>query len=274
MIHKKIKIALIQTASGMSKEANIKKAIENIEKAGAEKAQIICLTESFNTWFFPQEINIANFSLAESIPGFTINEMIKVAKRLAVYLIVPIFEVDNRHYYNTAVVINPVGEIIGKYRKNHIPQNAGFQEKYYFRPGNLGYPVFETPFCKFGISICWDHWFVEPQRAYGIKGCHIVFSPTAIGYCDFADVHIDKDYLEIWKTMFRGQCIQNGIYMAIANRVGKERSVDFFGLSAIYGPKGNTVASLDDKEGNLVTEIDISECDEWMNHQQFWRDLR
>jgi N-carbamoylputrescine amidase len=274
MTHKNVKIGLIQTASSMLKEENINKTIASIEEAAAQKAQIICLMETFNTWYFPQEININNFSLAETVPGYTVDKMAAVAKRLNVYLIVPIFEVENRHYYNTSVVINSGGNIIGKYRKNHIPQNAGFQEKYYFKPGNLGYPVFETPFCKFGISTCWDHWFVEPQRAYGIQGCHIVFSPTAQGYCDFADVHIDKDYIEIWKTMFRGQCIQNGVYIAIANRVGKEKSVDFFGNSIIYGPKGNTVASLGEKEGVLVTEIDINQCEEWMRHQQFWRDLR
>lgn len=274
MIPKKVNVALIQAAASTDKVANIEKAVTNIEQAAAKQAQIICLTESFSTWFFPQEINIANFALAETVPGPTINKLAKVAKQLNVYLISPLFEVENRHYYNTAVVINPDGEIVGKYRKNHIPQNAGFQEKYYFRPGNLGYPVFETPWCRFGISICWDHWFVEPQRAYGIQGCHIVFSPTALGYCDFADVHIDKDYLEIWKTMFRGQCIQNGIYIAVANRVGKEQSVNFFGQSAIYGPKGNTVACLDEQEDILVTEVDVYKCEEWMNHQQFWRDLK
>jgi N-carbamoylputrescine amidase len=274
MISKNVTIGLIQSSAAISKEENIDKAITNIEKAAVKGAQIICLGEMFGSLYFPHSISINNFSLAETIPGFTTNKMAAVAKRLGVYLIVPIFEVEDRCYYNTAAVINPDGSIVGKYRKNHIPQNAGFQEKYYFKPGNLGYPVFETPFCKFGISICWDHWFVEPQRAYGIQGCHIVFSPTAVGYCDFSDVHIDKDYLEIWKTMFRGQCIQNGIYIAVANRVGKEQSVGFFGNSAVYAPRGNTVASLDEDEGVLVTEIDVNQCETWMRHQQFWRDLR
>jgi len=269
-----VKIGLIQNHASTSKEENIKNAIINIEEAASKKAQIICLSETFNTLYFPNEINIKNFSLAESVSGFTVNKMASVAKRLHVYLIVPIFEVENRCFYNTAIVINPEGNIIGKYRKNHIPQNAGFQEKYYFKPGNLGYPVFETPFCKFGISICWDHWFVEPQRAYGIQGCHIVFSPSAIGYCNFADVHIDKDYLEIWKTMFRGQCIQNATYIAVVNRVGKENTVNFFGNTAVYSPKGDTVASLGENAGTLITEIDVNQCEEWMKHQQFWRDLR
>lgn len=273
MTIKNVKIGLVQAAASSVKQKNIDKAIINITKAAEQGAKIVCLQELFNTLYLAQHISINNFSLAETIPGFTTHQMCPVARKLKLYLIVPIFESDSRHYYNTAVVIDPEGEIIGKYRKTHIPQNAGYQEKYYFRPGNIGYPVFDTPYCKFGISICWDHWFVEAQRAYGKQGCHIVFSPTAIGFCNHPDVYIDQDYLEVWRTMLRGQCIQNGIYLAIANRTGKEENIDFYGKSAVFGPRGNVVAELDDQEKVLVTEIDVNKCNEWMDHQQFWRDL-
>jgi N-carbamoylputrescine amidase len=269
-----VKIGLIQAKASPDKQENIDKAIINIKEAAAKGAKIICLQELFNTLYLAQEINIANFSLAEQIPGFTTHQLCPLAKKLRIYLIVPIFEVENRHFYNSAVVIDPEGEIIGKYRKNHIPQNAGYQEKYYFRPGNLGYPVFETPYCKFGISLCWDQWFVEPQRAYGKQGCHIVFSPTAVGFCNYTDVYIDNDYLEIWKTMFKGQCIQNGIYFAVANRVGRENNIEFYGQSAVYAPRGDVVEELGDEEDILIADIDLDKCREWIDHQQFWRDIR
>lgn len=269
-----VKIGLIQFAGSSHKQENIDKAIVAIEKAAAKGAKIICLQELFNTLYVAQEININNFSLAESIAGFTIHQLCPLAKKLNIYLIAPIFEVENRHFYNTAVVINSEGEVVGKYRKNHIPQNAGYQEKYYFRPGDLGYPVFETPFCKFGISICWDHWFVEPQRAYGKQGCHIVFSPTATGFCNYPDVYIDEDYLGVWRAMVKGQCIQNGFYFAVVNRVGRENNIRFYGKSAIYAPRGDVVAELGDKEEVLVADINIDKCKEWVEHQQFWRDIR
>lgn len=274
MSAKNVRIGLIQTVGSVVKQENIDKAIAYVEKAAADGAQIVCLQELFNTLYLAQDINRANFSLAETVPGFTTHQMCPVAKKLKVYLIVPIFEEDERHFYNTAVIIDPDGEIIGKYRKNHIPHNAGYQEKYYFRPGNLGYPVFETPYCKFGISICWDQWFVEAQRAYGKQGCHIVFSPTATGFCDEDGVYIDEDYFDVWQTMIKGHCIQNGIYMAVINRVGLEKNTNFYGKSAVYGPRGSVEGSLDEKEGVLVTEIDVNKCEEWMNHQQFWRDIR
>jgi len=271
---KNVKIGLVQTAGSAVKQDNLDKTIINIKKAASDGAKIVCLQELCNTLYLAQEINIDNFSLAETVPGFTTHQLCPVAKKLNIYIIVSLFEEENRHFYNTAVVINPDGEIIGKYRKNHIPQNVRYQEKYYFRPGNLGYPVFETPYCKFGISICWDQWFVEAQRAYGKQGCHIVFSPTANGFCAYKDIYMDEGYFEAWQTMIKGHCIQNGIFMAVANRVGVEKDLEFYGRSGIYGPRGNIVAQIDNEEGTLVAEIDVNESENWIRHQQFWRDIR
>lgn len=269
---KNVKIGLIQTRCSDNQNSNIQKTISYIHEVATKGAQIVCLQEVFGHLYFPQTMNVQHFELAEPENGPTIQKLSAVAKQHQIYLIVPIFEIENNHYYNTAIVLNPEGRMEGKYRKTHIPLNTGYQEKYYFKPGNLGYPVFKTPLCTFGISICWDHWFVETQRAYALQGCEIVFSPTALGSCNFAEAHIDASYQEIWETMLRGQCIQNGIFMAVMNRTGKEENIDFWGNSLVCDPKGKVIEKLDSQEGVLVADINLTTCHEWLTHQQFFRD--
>ncbi len=269
-----IKIGLVQISCTENTNQNIEKTIAYIKKAKEQGAQIVCLQEVFSEIYFPQDINDASFELAQPIDSPLIQIMSEAAKKNDVCLIVPFFEKDNDSYYNTSVVLNSQGEVAGKYRKNHIPQNNGYQEKYYFKPGNLGFPVFKINDCRFGISICWDHWFTETQRAYGKQGCDIVFSPTALGFCDFSGAHIDKNYQKIWKKMIQGQCIQNGIYMVVVNRTGIEKGIQFWGNSLVCDPKGNIISNLDSDEGVLVVNIDLNIGRNWLSHQQFWRDVR
>lgn len=269
------KIALVQMSCSKDKNDNIKKAVRLISKAADGGAKIVCLPEIFFNTYFPQHLDINYFELAETIPGHTIDALSKIVREKKIYLIAPIFEKENdRVFYNTAVLIDPDGNISGKYRKNHIPHNEGYQEKYYFCPGNLGYPVFETPHGNISVSICWDHWFVETQRIYALNGADIIFSPTALGLCDFHSTKINKKYMEKWEVMLRGQAIQNGVFLAVNMRTGVEDKIDFCGGSFVADPNGEIISKLGVEEDILYADIDLDLVRLRHTHQQFLRDRR
>lgn len=268
-------IGLIQNACKIQIRDNVCKIEELVNKACKAGAKIICLQEVSFSPYMATTINMDNFKLAVAWNDYPINDFAGLAKKLGVCLIVPFFEKEERAFYNTAICFGPDGEILGKYRKNHIPVNSGFQEKYYFRPGNLGYPIIETPWAKIGISICWDHWFPEVQRIYGIKGAEILFSPTALAYCDTPAAKLDLPYKETWMTMLKGQAITNGFYLALINRVGVEGHLNFFGSSFVVAPNGQVLAQLNEEEENyLIAELDLDAVGKWHIHQQFVRDRR
>lgn len=272
---KKVTIGLVQNACGADIKENLEKMellINNASKAGA---QIVCLQELSYTPYIATGMNIDNFKFAVGCGDYPISDFSKLAQKLKICLITPFFEKEEHAFYNSAVCFGTDGEILGKYRKNHIPLNSGFQEKYYFRQGNLGYPIIETPWAKIGISICWDHWFPEVQRIYGVKGAEILFTPTALGYCDRPEAYLDSSYKDTWLTMLRGQTITSGFYMAMVNRVGAEGHLDFFGSSFVAAPNGQIIKQLNEKEENfLVAELDLESVQKWHTHQQFIRDRR
>jgi len=271
----KVAIGLIQNACKKSIKENVQKIEGLIHKAHKMGSQIICLQELSYLPYMATAMNIENFQLAATWHSYPINHFMRLAKKLEACLIVPFFEQERYAYYNSAVCIGPNGTILGKYRKNHIPLNSGFQEKYYFRPGNLGYPVIKTPWANIGLSICWDHWFPEVQRIYGIKGAEIVFTPTAIGYCDRPEAHLDRSYKGTWMTMLRGQAITGGFYLAMVNRVGIEGHLNFYGSSFVAAPDGQILSQLDEKKDScLVLELDLALVRKWHVHQQFVRDRR
>lgn len=272
---RKIKIGLIQNACNATIGDNVCKIEELIGKACAAKVKIVCLQEVSFTPYMAIDMNTDNFKLAVAWDEYPVNHFAQLAKKHGICLIVPFFEKEELAFYNTAICFGQDGKILGKYRKNHIPLNSGFQEKYYFRPGNLGYPVIETPWAKIGISICWDHWFPEVQRIYGVKGAEILFSPTALAYCDTPVVKLDRSYKETWMTMLRGQAVTNGFYLAVVNRVGTEGQLNFFGSSFISAPDGKVLAQLNEEEENcLIAEFDLDAVGKWHIHQQFVRDRR
>ncbi|HJO96017.1 MAG TPA: nitrilase-related carbon-nitrogen hydrolase [Victivallales bacterium] len=272
---KNIKIGLVQSISTNNKRDNLDKLENYIVQSAEQGAKIVSLQELANTTYIAQEQNITNFDLAEDYNGASLKWAEKLSGQLEIYLLLPYFERDVVTYYNTVALFNPEGKLIGKYRKNHIPQNTNYQEKYYFKPGNLGYPVFNTEYGKIGVSICWDHWFPEVQRIYGIKGADIVFSPTAIGFSNSKECFIDSEYKEIWQKMLTGQAITGGFYFAIINKVGIEKYINFYGSSFIISPRGKIVGELNETdEGVLVREIDIEAARSWKVHQQFTRDRR
>lgn len=272
---RKTTIGLIQNKCNDKIKENVQKIEHLVRKAHKAGAEIVCLQELSYTPYIATEMNINYFRLAATLEDYPIDNFARLAKKLGICLIVPFFEREKHAFYNTAVCFGPDGEVLGKYRKNHIPLNTGFQEKYYFRPGNLGYPIIKTPWAKIGISICWDHWFPEVQRIYAIKGAEILFSPTAVAYCDTPTARLDRPYKETWLTMLRGQAVTSGFYLAMINRVGLEGHLDFFGSSFVAAPNGQILAQLNEKEENcLIIKLDLGAVGKWHAHQQFIRDRR
>jgi N-carbamoylputrescine amidase len=252
------------------KEAIIQKHIPFIEDAGKQGVQILCLQEIFNTPYFCPGQDAKWYASAESIPGPTIEQMQEYAKKYQMVMVVPIFEKEQAGVlYNSAAVIDADGKYIGKYRKTHIPHTAGFWEKFFFRPGNLGYPVFETAYAKIGVYICYDRHFPEGARALGLNGAEIVYNPSAT-------VKGLSQYL--WKLEQPAHAVANGYFMGCINRVGIEKPWnlgEFYGSSYFVDPRGQIVAiASEDKDELLVTEIDLELIDEVRATWQFFRDRR
>ncbi len=228
-------------------------------------AQIICFQELFTTHWFPREMNKRNFSLAENVDGYTIGAMQGLAEEAGAVLICPIFEVEEDSYYNSAVVIDAGGEILGSYRKIHVPQIPLWEERYYFSPGNHGFPVFETKFAPIGIQICWDNFFPEGSRILALKGAKILFSPTAAAFASQRK----------WETVISSNAIANGIYSFRVNRVGSEEKQDFYGRSFCISPEGELLdRPTGMKDSIALIEIDLRNVDKARKEWPFLKDRR
>lgn len=260
-----IKLAGIQISCSEEKSRNIEKAIKFAEIAIERGAQIVCFQELFTTHWFPREMNPRHFSLAEGIEGPTIRRIQRLAETKEVVFICPIFEREGESYYNSAVVIDAGGKILGVYRKIHIPQIPLWEEKYYFSSGNLGFPVFRTKFAAIGIQICWDNFFPEGSRILTLKGAQIIFSPTAAAFAS----------QEKWRTVIAGNAMANGVYILRVNRVGSEEKQDFYGRSFCVSPEGELLdRPTGMKEGILLVEIDLRKIERVRKEWPFLRDRR
>jgi beta-ureidopropionase len=274
--------ALIQAAAGESitpamSLADIKKALIDrhvalIKEAAERGAQVCCLQELFFGPYFCAEQDAKWYELAEEIPsGPTIRLMQELAKKHGMVLIVPIIEVESPSaYYNAAAVIDHKGQYLGKYRKHHIPHlHPGFWEKFYFLPGNGGYPVFDTPFGRIGVYICYDRHFPEGARELGLAGAEIVFNPSAT-------VAGLSEYL--WRLEQPAHAVANQYFVGAINRVGFEQpwSIgEFYGSSYFCDPRGQFIASASrDKTEVLIADLDREMIDEVRNIWQFYRDRR
>jgi beta-ureidopropionase len=257
--------------------AQISKAMEEkhlpyIEEAGKKGVQILCLEEVFNGPYFCPSQDAKWCDIAEAIPdGPTIQRMQKLAKKHEMVIIVPIYEREMAGvYYNTAAVIDADGKYLGKYRKNHIPHCApGFWEKFYFRPGNLGYPVFKTRYADVGVYICYDRHFPEGARELGLNGAEIVFNPSAT-------VAGLSEYL--WRLEQPAHAVANTFFVGAINRVGYEdpwRIGEFYGQSYFCSPRGQIVVQATRDRDELITaELDLDQIREVRNVWQFYRDRR
>ncbi|MGH2657066.1 MAG: nitrilase-related carbon-nitrogen hydrolase [Actinomycetota bacterium] len=266
-----VRTAVIQAHANMSKQEAVEKHIDLIGKAAADGAQVTCLQEIFHGPYFPAEQDVKWYAEAEPEDGPTVTRMREVAREHGMVLVVPFYEeAQTGVYYNTAVVIESDGSILGKYRKTHIPHvGPCFWEKFYFKPGNLGYPVFDSSVGKIGLIICYDRHFPEIGRALGLKGAEIVFNPSAT-------VESLSKYL--WELEQPAHAVANGYWIAAINRVGVEAplsSARFYGSSYFCDPRGQIIAQASDSEDEvLVADLDLERIREVRNTWQFLRDRR
>jgi len=275
-----VRCGLIQASNVKPPEAGlpaIKKAMMEkhrklIDQAAREKVKILCLQELFYGPYFCAEQETRWYELTEKVPeGPTVSEMQKLARKHKMAIVVPIYEEDQPGvYYNTAAMIDVDGRYLGKYRKTHIPHcKPGFWEKFYFRPGNLGYPVFETAFAKVGIYICYDRHFPEGARALGLNGAEIVFNPSAT-------VAGLSEYL--WKLEQPAHAVANGYFVGAINRVGWEKPWkigEFYGQSYFCDPRGKIIAEGPrDKDAVVAADLNLDMIEEVRAVWQFYRDRR
>ena len=275
-----VKCGLIQTTLACAaeepintiKQASLEKHLNFIEQAGRQGIQILCLQELFTGPYFCAEQNPRWYEAAEKVPeGPTTSLMQELAKKYEMVLVVPVFEEDlTGVYYNTAAVIDADGTYLGKYRKHHIPHVApGFWEKFYFRPGNLGYPVFKTRYADVGVYICYDRHFPEGARILGLNGAEIVLNPSAT-------VAGLSEYL--WKLEQPAHAVANAYFVGAINRVGYEdpwRIGEFYGTSYFCNPRGQIIAEASrDKDELLVAELNLTMVRDVRNEWQFFRDRR
>jgi beta-ureidopropionase len=275
-----VKCGLIQAATAGStdaplaaiRQANLDKTLGFLEEAARQGVQVACMQEIFTSPYFCAEQNARWYDAVERIPdGPTVRLLQEVAKRHSMVLVVPIYEEDGAGiYYNTAAVIDADGRYLGKYRKHHIPHCApGFWEKFYFRPGNLGYPVFDTAYAKVGVYICYDRHFPEGARALGLNGAEIVFNPSAT-------VAGLSEYL--WKLEQPAHAVANAYFVGAINRVGREAPWnigEFYGQSYFCDPRGQFLAmGSRDRDELVVATLDLDMIREVRNVWQFYRDRR
>ncbi len=257
-------------------QANLKKAMRLIRAAAQRGAKIICLQELFRSLYFCQQEDAENFKLAETIPGPTTEALSKLAREKKIVIIAPIFEKRGTGvYHNSAAVMDADGSLLGLYRKMHIPDDPHFYEKFYFAPGDLGFKSYETRYAKISVLICWDQWFPEAARLAALGGAEILFYPTAIGWHDSETKETAKAQLEGWQIVQRGHAVANEIFVAAANRVGREGELTFWGSSFVADPFGGLLASADQKkEETLIVDCDLEQIGVIREGWPFLRDRR
>ncbi len=273
-------IGLVQMNCNKDIITNRQNAIEKILHLAKQGAQIICLPELFLTPYFCQTHDIKNFDLAESIPGPTTDILSKIAKTEKVVIVASLFEhCDHAIYYNTAAVIDADGTLAGIYRKMHIPHDPLFYEKYYFRPGDLGFRVITTRYAKLGILVCWDQWFPEAARLTALQGAEILIYPTAIGWHPKEKLEFGSAQYSAWETIQRSHAIANGLYVSSINRVGLETSregeLQFWGGSFICDPSGVILQKANhEDETDLLSSCSRNKIISTRRNWPFFRDRR
>ena len=280
-----VRVGLVQMSCVEDKEPNVAKALDGIAKAAAKGANVVCLQELFAGEYFCQSEDHACFNAAESIPGPTSERIGAAAKEHGVVVIASLFERRAPGlYHNTAVVFDVDGSSAGVYRKMHIPDDPLFYEKFYFTPGDLGFKSFDTKFGRIGVCVCWDQWYPEAARLTALTGARILFYPTAIGWLPPEKEEFGAKQANAWETMMRSHAIANGVFVAAANRIGKEfcheaghtdKGIEFWGGSFVSDPNGHLITKAShDQEEILVVECDFGLVDVVRTHWPFLRDRR
>ncbi len=272
-----VKVAATQMACSANIEKNIAEAEELVRKAAAEGSQIILLQELFETPYFCQKEKADYYVYASELENSkAVNHFRKVARELKVVLPVSFYEKKNNARYNSLAVIDANGEILGKYRKSHLPDGPGYEEKFYFNPGDTGFKIWNTCYGKIGVGICWDQWYPEAARCMALMGAEILFYPSAIG-SEPQDGSIDsKDH---WQACMLGHAAANLIPVVASNRIGTEEDEDsriiFYGSSFIAGPQGNILLEAGrTAETVLVAEFDLDKLEKQRLEWGVFRDRR
>lgn len=270
------RIALIQQNVSADIATNKKRTEEAIREAAANGAQIVCTQELFTTLYFCRTQDCGEFDAAESLPGELTASHQALARELGVVIVAAGFEKRATGlYHNTAWVVDADGAFLGLYRKMHIPQDPGFEEKFYFTPGDLGYKCFETRFGRIGVLICWDQWYPEAARLTAMEGAEIIFYPTAIGWLPEEKPALGTAQHCAWETVQRGHGVANGCYVCSVNRVGTEGETEFWGQSFVSDYCGQIVAKASvSEETVLYADLDLAALEDHRRIWPFFRDRR
>jgi len=272
----KVAVGLVQMSCAAEPRLNLDKAIDRIEEAGKRGANVVCLQELFSSPYPCQSEDTRFFDLAEPVPGPTTVALGKVAAARNLVVIASIFERRAAGvYHNTAAVIDANGEVVGRYRKMHIPDDPRYYEKFYFTPGDLDFTAHRTAHGTLGVLVCWDQWFPEAARLTSMAGAQIVFYPTAIGW-HLAEVpEVREQQRSAWETIQRSHAIANGIFVAVVNRVGVEDGLEFWGGSFVADPSGEVMVRAGAKDEEvIVAECDLRKIEEARRNWPFLRDRR
>jgi N-carbamoylputrescine amidase len=278
-----MKIGIVQQSNSANISQNIEKLEKNIRECAAKGAQLVVLQELHNGLYFCQTEDTNQFDQAESIPGPSTDRFGKLAKELGIVLVTSLFEKRAAGlYHNTSVVFEKDGSIAGKYRKMHIPDDPAYYEKFYFTPGDLGFEPIKTSLGKLGVLICWDQWYPEAARLMALAGAELLIYPTAIGW-ESSDKEEEKQrQLNAWVSVQRGHAVANGLHVISVNRVGHEsdpsgvtNGIQFWGNSFVAGPQAELIHNAsNDKEENIVLEIDMKRSEQVRRIWPFFRDRR
>ncbi len=275
---REVTFAATQMACSKNSKDNIDKAVNLIESAAKKGANVILIQELFETQYFCKDQKEELFELAKPFEDNpTIHLMSQVAKDNNVVLPVSFFEKSNKAHFNTIAMIDSDGTIMGRYRKSHIPDGPGYQEKFYFNPGNTGFKVWDTKFCKVGVGICWDQWSSEAAKIMALKGAEVILYPTAIG--GEPDNNDDFDSSDMWQRAMIGHAAVNQVPIVASNRIGSEEGYEisnfFYGRSFITDFTGEIKAEGSrDREEILIAKIDLDEAEGFRNSWGIFRDRR
>ena len=269
-------VALIQMSCVADPARNVQTALSHVAQAARGGAKLVCLPELFRSLYFCQKQDYKCFQLAEPIPGPTTQLLSAAAKKHKITLVSSLFEKRTGGlYHNTAVVFGPNGKILGTYRKMHIPDDPGFNEKFYFTPGDTGFQPIDTPVGRLGSLVCWDQWYPEAARLMALRGAQILIYPTAIGWARGEKKDVCQTQRNAWQTIQRSHAIANGLFVLSINRTGRENNLDFWGTSFVSNPMGHVVAEASTHRAEIVrASLQLSETTTTRQHWPFLRDRR
>ena len=274
-------VALVQEKNHGDAEANLAVIESRVAEAARAGAKLVLLQELHNGAYFCQHQDVAEFDRAEAIPGPSTERLGALARRHGVVIVGSLFEKRGAGlYHNTAVVLERDGTLVGKYRKMHIPDDPGFNEKFYFTPGDLGFTPIDTSVGRLGVLVCWDQWYPEAARLMALAGAELLLYPTAIGW-DPNDGQAEKNrQRDAWVLSHRGHAVANGLPVLSCNRIGHEASplgaagIDFWGNSHVLGPQGEFIAETGTEPALLLAEVDLQRSEHVRRIWPFLRDRR